>query len=242
MLHLVKRVWTDPMVALFLVIVVVPMALLMTLVVPHRQEVRVASAYKNVDIPVINKFHRIVGWWDISYPVSLRMEQHKSVVVSYRQNGQWLRLSPIPTFLSVSVSGVDLDIAPTAAHDFNIEQITSGEEDTHVWTITPAHPGSHTLVFTFNVTPASFRTLIGNINGNSTQIAIAGQLDRSLEVYTILGLPLSWDFLLGKLGNAIAFIAALPAFKFIVQSIFKSIKGRRVRLASARTRPRARKS
>ena len=80
-LRFARKIWTDSSTAAFVLIFVsFPMMLIWLLFAP--QEKRVASAPEIVS--VVDRLGERIGWWDISYPASLRKGDHEPITVTYK--------------------------------------------------------------------------------------------------------------------------------------------------------------
>jgi hypothetical protein len=213
-LRFARKIWTDSSTAAFVLIFVsFPMMLIWLLFAP--QEKRVASAPEIVS--VVDRLGERIGWWDISYPASLRKGDHEPITVTYKADPQnWGRRGR-PSRLSVSVQGQDLDISPP--HDYNFP-IPLVKNNSHIWQVTPQNDlGAHTLTFSFSVKPNEptsndFFTINGKPNPS---VVISNEVALGIEVTTILGLSAWWAEVLNKIWLGLITLLALPAVKMILK-------------------------
>jgi hypothetical protein len=84
--------------------------------------------------------------------------------------------------------------------------------------MTPTDAGSHTLVLRFSVPPTLINSPLA-INGDTLSRPISNEIERQFEVYTVLGLPISWSLLFNKLAYGMAFVLALPSFKLLAERL-----------------------
>jgi hypothetical protein len=237
MLKFVAKLWTEPSIAAFMLIVLFPPALLLWIAFAPKENRVPSASHEERGVAYLRSYigGAPLGWWNISYPASLRMNDHKPVSVTYVPSSDGWRMGFTPDRLSVSIQGQGLDISPLPLnYDFNISQLLHAIiSEAHIWTISPVTEGTHTIVFSFSVEPNVFSTEGSyRINDMTAKtVEISNELAREVEVYTILGIPISWDYGLNRLWFAVTSLLALPAIKMLLQHLLNRRKRASVKRA-----------
>ncbi len=235
MTNLARKLWTNPGVAVGLLIAVCPALLVFSFyLVPKEARIfgatheEIAGAVRGETLVLGSDGvargsgnYPPLGWWLISYPVSLLPTDHKPIKVKYVAAEDW-NSRPWPTKLSVSVSAVGLEILPKPLNYDFFDVFRSGDgQETHVWTVSPNKSGSYTIVFNFSVEPKDyFLTTDAGLevnNGLFKTNIIPNEYPGETTVLTKFGIPILWLDILQVIAWILSFIVTLPAFNLVIR-------------------------